>query len=124
MSKTNKIKKLYSRRKIRNRYKLSKCNKNNRIRLTIFRSNCHIYGQFIDDVRGITLASASSLEKDFKLQYSSGSNIASAKALGLVLAEKAIENKISLDEIVFDRGGYLFHGRVKALVDAVVEKLS
>lgn len=124
MSKINKVKKLFDRRKVRNRYKLSKYNKNNRIRLTIFRSGCHIYGQFIDDVKGITLATASSLTKDFKQQYSKGSNIAAAKAVGCILGEKAIENKITLDQIVFDRGGYLFHGRVKALVDAVVEKLS
>ena len=124
MSKISKVKKLFDRRKVRNRYKIAKFNKSNRIRLTVFRSGCHIYGQFIDDIRGVTLASASSLGKNFKAQHSKGSNIVAAKAVGSMLAKHAVENNITLNQIVFDRGGYLFHGRVKALIDAVVERLS
>ncbi len=86
-------------------------------RLNVFRSNTNIYAQIIDDSKGVTLVSASSGEKDLKLK--SGSNIEAAKAVGKLVAERAKEKKIKA--IVFDRGGYLYHGRVKALAEAARE---
>ena len=84
-----------------------------RPRLNVFRSLAHIYAQIIDDENGMTLAAASSLDKDFK---GKGGNIAAAKAVGAAIAKKAIEKGIS--EVVFDRGGYIYHGRVAALAQA------
>lgn len=84
-----------------------------RPRLNVFRSLAHIYAQVIDDDKGITLVSASSVEKDFK---GSGGNIAAAKAVGSAIAKKALDKGIS--EVVFDRGGYIYHGRVAALAQA------
>lgn len=83
-------------------------------RLNVFRSNSHIYAQVIDDEKGITLVSASSIDKELKLQ--NGSNIEAAKQVGALIAKRALEKQI--ENVVFDRGGYLFHGRVKALADA------
>ena len=85
-------------------------------RLCVYRSNANISAQIIDDVKGVTLVSASSLEKDFKL---SGSNKESAKEVGKMIAERAIAKGIS--NVVFDRGGYLYHGRVSALADGARE---
>ena len=87
-----------------------------RPRLNVFRSNANIYAQIIDDVNGITLTSASTLEKDFE-DY--GGNAAAAKKVGLKLAERAKEKGIS--QVVFDRGGYIFHGRVAALAEGARE---
>ena len=87
-----------------------------RPRLNVFRSLAHIYAQVIDDEKGMTLAAASSLDKDFN---ASGGNIAAAKAVGAAIAKKALEKGIS--EVVFDRGGYIYHGRVKALAEAARE---
>lgn len=84
-----------------------------RPRLNVFRSLAHIYAQIIDDEKGMTLAAASSLDKDFK---GKGGNIAAAKAVGTAIAKKALEKGIS--EVVFDRGGYIYHGRVAALAQA------
>jgi len=86
-------------------------------RLAIYRSLNHIYAQVIDDQNGVTLASASTTEKD--LRGSSGGNIDAAKRVGREIAERTLAKGIS--RIVFDRGGYLYHGRVKALTDAVRE---
>jgi large subunit ribosomal protein L18 len=83
-------------------------------RLSVFRSNKHISAQIIDDTKGITLVSASSLEKDLKLK--SGGNIETSKKVGEALAKKAL--KANITKVVFDRGGYLYHGRVKALAEA------
>lgn len=83
-------------------------------RLNVFRSNTHIYAQIIDDVAGVTLANASSIDKELKLEK--GSNIEAAKQVGTLIAKRALEKNIEV--VVFDRGGYLFHGRVKALADA------
>ena len=83
-------------------------------RLTVFRSAKHIYAQVIDDVNGVTLASASSNEKDNKL--ANGGNKEAASVVGKLLAERALEAKI--ETVVFDRSGYLYHGRVKALAEA------
>ena len=86
-------------------------------RLNVYRSNTQIYAQVIDDVNGKTLCSASSLDKELKL--TNGSNIEAAKAVGALLAKKALAAKI--ETVVFDRGGYLYHGRVKALAEAARE---
>jgi large subunit ribosomal protein L18 len=88
-----------------------------RPRLAVFRSLNHIYAQVIDDRVGRTLVAASSLEKGSKV--SSGGNVAGAKEIGKLLAERAIAKGIK--QVVFDRGGYLYHGRVKAVADAARE---
>ena len=88
-----------------------------RPRLNVFRSNKHIYAQLIDDVNGVTLASASTLDKDVNLE--SSSNVDAAVKIGELVAKRAVEKGIKA--IVFDRGGYLYHGRVKALADAARE---
>ena len=88
-----------------------------RPRLSVHRSSMHIYAQVIDDVKGVTLASASSLEKDQRSK--TGANIAAAKAVGTLVAKRAIEKGVK--DVVFDRGGYRYHGRIKALGDAARE---
>jgi large subunit ribosomal protein L18 len=90
-----------------------------RARLTVFRSGKHIYAQLIDDAKGATLAAASSLEKTMREGAKNGANINAAKAVGKLIAERAMEKGIK--DVVFDRGGYLYHGRVKALADAARE---
>ena len=90
-----------------------------RARLSVFRSSKHIYAQVIDDIKGETLASASSLEKTLREGKKTGANIDAAKAVGKLLAERAAVKGVK--EVVFDRGGYLYHGRVKALADAARE---
>jgi large subunit ribosomal protein L18 len=91
----------------------------NRVRLSVFRSSKHIYAQVIDDIKGETVASASSLEKDMRTTLKTGANIEAAKAVGKRVAERAASKGIA--HVVFDRGGYLYHGRVKALADAARE---
>ena len=86
-------------------------------RLNVFRSNKQIYAQIIDDETKTTLVSASSLDKDLKI--TNGSNVEAAKVVGKAIAEKATKAKIT--KVVFDRGGYLYHGRVKALAEAARE---
>ena len=86
-------------------------------RLCVYRSNSHIYAQVIDDTTGTTLAAASSLDKDAKLD--NGSNIDAAKEVGKLIAQRAQDKKIT--EVVFDRGGYVYHGRVAALAEAARE---
>ncbi len=86
-------------------------------RLNVFRSNTGIYAQIIDDESATTLVSASSLDKDLKLE--NGSNIEAAKKVGASIAEKA--KKAGITKVVFDRGGYLYQGRVQALADAARE---
>ena len=88
-----------------------------RARLTVFRSSKHIYAQIIDDLKGATLAAASSLEKD--MRGKTGANVDAAKAVGKLVAQRAIEKGVKT--VVFDRGGYLYHGRIKALADAARE---
>jgi len=87
-----------------------------RPRLAVFRSVAHIYAQVIDDSKGVTLASASSTEKGI---VPTGGNVAAAKEIGKKVAERAKEAGIG--QVVFDRGGYLYHGRIKALADAARE---
>jgi large subunit ribosomal protein L18 len=84
-----------------------------RPRLAIFRSVAHIYAQVIDDSKGVTLVSASSVDKGGR---TNGGNVAAAKAIGKLVAERAKEKGVA--QVVFDRGGYPYHGRVKALADA------
>jgi large subunit ribosomal protein L18 len=88
-----------------------------RPRLNVFRSNKHIYAQVIDDVKAVTLVSASTLDKEFNLE--STGNVEAAKKVGELVAKRALEKGIK--SVVFDRGGYLYHGRVKALADAARE---
>jgi large subunit ribosomal protein L18 len=90
-----------------------------RPRLSVFRSSKHIYAQVIDDVKGVTVASASSLEKDMRTNLKTGANIDAAKAVGKLVAERAAAHGVK--DVVFDRGSYLYHGRVKALADAARE---
>ena len=92
---------------------------NGRTRLSVFRSSKQIYAQLIDDVKGVTIASASSVEKPLRDGRKTGANIDAAKAVGKLIAERAKEKGIK--DVVFDRGGYLYHGRVKALADAARE---
>ena len=87
-----------------------------RPRLNVFRSTKHIYAQVIDDVNGVTLASASSMDKDFE---GTGGNTEAARKVGTMIAERALAKNIT--EVVFDRGGYLYHGRVKELADGARE---
>ena len=84
-------------------------------RLNVFRSIKHIYAQIVDDARGCTLVSASSCDGEIRKTLKSGGNIAAAKVVGKALAERAKNAEIS--RVVFDRGGYTYHGRVKALAD-------
>lgn len=88
-----------------------------RLRLSVHRSGQHMYAQIIDDAKSITLASASTVDKEVvKLVGKATSNVAAAEIVGKTLAERAM--KLNVSEVVFDRGGYLFHGRVKALAEA------
>ena len=92
---------------------------NGRARLSVHRSSEHIYAQIIDDAKGHTLAAASSLEKDLKVSLKTGADKAAATAVGKLLAERA--TKAGVSEVFFDRGAYIFHGRVKALADGARE---
>lgn len=87
-----------------------------RPRLNVFRSNKHVYAQIIDDINGVTLVYASSMDKGFE---EIGSNKEASKKIGKTIAEKALEKGIT--EVVFDRGGYIYHGRVKELAEAARE---
>lgn len=88
-----------------------------RPRLSVFRSEKHIYAQIIDDVKGVTLVAASTVQKDLELKV--GSNIEAATAVGTAIAKKALAQGI--EEVVFDRGGFLYHGRVAAVAEAARE---
>jgi large subunit ribosomal protein L18 len=90
-----------------------------RPRLSVHRSSMHIYAQVIDDAAGKTIAAASSLDKELKGQLKSGANQSAAKAVGQLLASRASAKGIN--EVVFDRGRYLYHGRIKALAEAARE---
>ena len=109
-------KSLFDKRKLRNRLSIKK-NIGNKLRLSVFRSNKHIYCQLIDDVKGLTLAAASSMEKD--LGVVGKNNIEACSKVGTELAKRAKSAGIS--ECYFDRGGFLFHGGIKALADAARE---
>jgi len=105
------------RRKLRIRRKIS--GNDERPRLSVFRSARHIYVQVVDDSRGTTLAAASTLSRDLKGTLESDSKTDAAKKVGALIAKICLERKI--DRVVFDRNGYLYHGRVKALADAARE---
>lgn len=115
MTKSNKI---ITKRQQRVRRSLKKV-ANGRPRLSVFRSNKQIYAQIIDDVNGQTVASASTLEKDVRGKVSNGGNKAAAEEVGKMIADRA--KKAGVEDVVFDRGSYIFHGRVKALADAARE---
>ena len=115
MLKTNALK---ERRKQRTRSRIRKAGAG-RPRLSIFRSNKNIYAQVIDDRTGVTLAAASSVEKELKSSLKSGATKDAAIAVGKLLGERAVAKGVG--ETVFDRGPYIYHGRVKALADAARE---
>ncbi|MNI64039.1 50S ribosomal protein L18 [compost metagenome] len=90
-----------------------------RPRLNIFRSSKHMYAQIIDDTNGVTIVAASTQDKELKESVSNGGNVDSARKVGELIAKRAKEQGV--DKVVFDRGGYLYHGRVQALADAARE---
>ena len=102
-------------RKLRNRFSGTA----EKPRLAVFRSNNHMYAQIIDDTVGNTLVSASTLQKDVKAELEKTNNVEAAAYLGTVIAKKAIEKGIT--SVVFDRGGFIYHGKIKALADAARE---
>ena len=109
---------LHNKRKQRNR-KALKSKSNGKLRLSVFRSSKHIYGQIIDDLNGVTITSASSLETNIKKQYKNCGTKEVATVVGKLIAEKAIKKGIK--NVIFDRGGYIYHGRIKNLADAARE---
>ena len=108
----------FGRRKIRVR-KSVRVAASGRPRLSVFRSSKHIYAQVIDDAQGRTVASASSIEKDMRGKLKSGADTTAAAEIGKILAERALAAGVT--KVIFDRGGYQYHGRVKALADAARE---
>lgn len=92
---------------------------NGRLRLSVYRSSANIYAQVIDDANGHTVAAASTLEEGLKGSIKTGGNIDAASAVGKLIAERA--KKAGVEEVIFDRGSYIYHGRVKALADAARE---
>ena len=107
-------KSLFDKRKIRNRLSIKK-NIGNKLRLSVFRSNKHIYCQVIDDVKQITLCSSSTLDPEVKKNLKSTGTIDAAEKVGKDIAAKA--KKIGFENVVFDRGAYLYHGRVRSLAE-------
>ena len=105
---------LFKKRQTRNRYRIS--SHGTRPRLSVFRSGKHIYAQVIDDTNAVTLASASTAEKETK---GKGYNVESASSVGKMIAERALAKGVK--QVMFDRGGYIYHGRVKALAEAARE---
>ena len=90
-----------------------------RPRLNVFRASKHIYAQLIDDVKGVTIVSASTMDKELREQVTNGGSVESARKVGELVAKRAKEAGVS--NVVFDRGGYLYHGRIQALADAARE---
>ncbi|GAB6051389.1 50S ribosomal protein L18 [Magnetospira thiophila] len=109
---------LFERRKQRVRTTLRK-RANGRPRLSVHRSGKHIYAQVIDDTNGQTLAAASSLDKGLKSTLKTGADVTAAQAVGKMIAERA--KAAGVENVIFDRGGYMYHGRVKALAEAARE---
>lgn len=112
----NVVSKNVARRRIHVRIRARACGRPQAPRLSVFRSLKHIYAQIVDDTRGHTLASASSLDKEIRKTLKNGGNAAAAQVVGQVLAERA--KAAGITRIVFDRGGYTYHGRVKSLAEA------
>ena len=102
-------------RKLRNRFSGTA----ERPRLAVFRSNNHMYAQIIDDTIGKTLVSASTTQKEVKAELEKTNNVDAAAYLGTVIGKKAVE--AGIESVVFDRGGYIYHGKIKALADAARE---
>ena len=111
-------KELFERRKRRTRHRLRKTERI-KPRLSVFRSSKHIYAQIIDDLEGKTVAAASTIDKDLRESLKTGADREAAARVGKLVAERAKANGV--ETVVFDRGGYIFHGRVKALADAARE---
>lgn len=112
-------KELFERRKARLRFGIRKKAKG-KVRFSVFRSGKHIYAQLIDDAQSKTIAAASSIDKELKEKLKSGATKVAAAEVGRLVAKRAI--KAGVKEVVFDRGGYIFHGRVKALAEAAREE--
>jgi large subunit ribosomal protein L18 len=108
----------FNRRKARVRRNLRQA-QGDRPRLSVFRSSKHIYAQIIDDKKGCTVAAASSIDTDLKGVLDKGTDVAAAAQVGKLVAERAL--KAGVKDVVFDRGGYIYHGRIKALADAARE---
>ncbi len=113
MNAADKVRQLERRRK---RVRQTILGTSERPRLNVFRSTTHIYAQIIDDMRGATLAAASSLDKSIRTSVKSTGGIEAAKAVGKLIADRA--KAVKIDAVVFDRGGRMYHGRIKALADA------
>jgi len=109
---------LFERRQRRNRFNVKRL-ASGKPRLSVFRSGKHVYAQVIDDAAGKTLAAASTVDKDLRGALKTGADTAAAAAVGKAIAERAA--KAGVSQVVFDRGGYVYHGRVKALADAARE---
>lgn len=110
---------VFRRRAARIRFSIRKKSKG-RLRLSVFRSNKHIYAQIIDDSKGVTLAHASTLESDLFKKDEATSNIKASLKVGHLIAKRALEAGIK--QVVFDKGGYMYHGRIKSLADAAREE--
>ncbi len=113
------VKKETARKKRHSRVRKKVTGTSDKPRLNVFRSVKHIYAQVVDDASGATLISASSADKELKGKVNTGGNIEAAKTVGQLIAKRASGKGIA--KVVFDRGGYLYHGRVKALADAARE---
>lgn len=113
------VPKLTGRVRRQNRIRKKVSGTSERPRLNVFRSTGNIYAQVIDDSKGVTITAASTLDKDVKEGLKATGNIEAAKKVGAAVAKKALEKGVK--DVVFDRGGYIFHGRIKALADAARE---
>lgn len=111
-------KQVFERRQRRNRTAIKRVNAAGRPRLSVYRSSNHIYAQLIDDTKGVTIAAASTLELKEKIK--NGGNKEAARLVGKLIAEKA--SKANIKQVVFDRGGYLYHGRVQELAEGAREQ--
>ena len=118
MSMKTRMNALNERRKDRNRAKI-RASAHGRVRLSVHRSSRYIYAQVIDDVKGVTLASASSLESGVRGSLKTGADTKAASEVGKLIAERA--KAAGITEVIFDRGAYLYHGRIKALAEAARE---
>ena len=105
-----------NRKRVHTRLRKTLSGTTERPRLNIYRSLKHIYAQVIDDTKGVTLAAASSLDEDLRKKIKTGADVGAAKEVGRLVAERAV--KAGIKDVVFDRGSYIYHGRVKALADA------
>jgi large subunit ribosomal protein L18 len=108
-----------TRKRIHSRIRRRVAGRSQTPRLNVYRSLGHIYAHVIDDSRGVTLASASTVDKEVRKTLKSGGNVAAAKSVGKIVADRA--KQAGVTQVVFDRGGYAYHGRIKALADAARE---